>query len=76
MIQEQRERDDHILNELKNMMQEPHVESDMSGHTNQLAISAHNTFHQILRRSPYRYENSNTSEGGAKTKKRRKKHRL
>jgi hypothetical protein len=75
MIQEQRERDDHILNELKNMMQEPHVESDMSGHTNQLAISAHNTFHQILRRSPYRYKNSNISEGGAKTKKRRKKHR-
>ena len=70
-----RERDDHILNELKNMMQEPHVESDMSGHTNQLAISAHNTFHQILQRSPYRYENSNTSEGGAKTKKRRKKPR-
>lgn len=75
MQQEQRERDEHILIELRNMMQEPHVERNMSGHTNQLGISAHNTFHQILRRSPYRNEISNTSEGGAKTKKRRKKYR-
>lgn len=75
MKEDIRERDEQVLTKLQNILQDPHVENDISGHTNHLAISAQNTFHQFLRRSPYRYENSITNEGGAKTKKRRKKHR-